>query len=189
MPGAAVAKPAIIVQPSSETVGAAPLDFVESPAPNSAPLSSSTIRKPPIKKTTPQRLVAIVVGTIVAFVAFCIVLGNLDFHGGGGGGGGGGSATTSASINDFIDNTQKYKNETLQFKMQMGSGELRQRIGGAAQFFLMDLDSGSSANVIVQIPRNLAVPNVSYMDPVVVAFKCTEGQLDSGNVATEIRRQ
>ncbi len=72
--------------------------------------------------------------------------------------------------------------------MSVGHGDLRQNIGGVEEFFLMDLDSGNHANVVVKL-ANLTVPNASYLDQVVVQFDCTQGELETGNIATEIRRQ
>lgn len=104
---------------------------------------------------------------------------------------GDGSGWYDVSIADFIDNTHEYRGDELEFDMMLSfqhvGSSLRQHRGGAALFYLSD--GSASADVVVQIPANLEVPNASAGDDLFVQFKCTQGRLDSGNVATRIRRQ
>ena len=87
MPGVAVVKPAIVAKPSNESAETAPFDFLESPAPSSAPRHiSKTTRKPPVKTTSLRRLALIVFGTIGGFVAIVVGMGIVMNNLGGSGG-------------------------------------------------------------------------------------------------------
>jgi hypothetical protein len=93
------------------------------------------------------------------------------------------------SVADFIDNTSKYKGDSMQFEMSLNtSGDsLRQHSGGRAEFYL--LGDNASAQVEIEIPANLDLPNASDNDNLIVTFKCTEGRLNSGNIAIGIQRR
>lgn len=101
-------------------------------------------------------------------------------------------STAKATAVDFIDNPEKYKGQVLEFTMRNTSSvgkfgvPLRERSGTWARFSLGE--SGASADVAVEIPADLDMPNVGYFDKVVVRFRCNDGDLLHGNEAIEIRR-
>jgi hypothetical protein len=92
-------------------------------------------------------------------------------------------------MTEFIDNTRNYKDKVIEFEMMFSPDDgrtLRQSCGGVAQFRL--IDENASADIAIQVPANLDVPNASGGDEVNVRFDCNLGRLDGGNVAVEIRR-
>jgi len=95
------------------------------------------------------------------------------------------------SVADFIDNTADYRGDELEFEMQffpMDEISLRLYSGGMAPFYLYDMDSDASADMYIQIPRDLNVPNAGHGDTLIVRFVCNDGQFVRGNVATSIER-
>jgi len=101
--------------------------------------------------------------------------------------GGGGWEYVSAA--DFIDNTADYQGVELEFEMQfLPMDDISLRQGGMAPFYLYDLDSDASADISIEVPRDLNVPNAGDGDTLIVRFVCREGRLEFGNVATSIER-
>ena len=117
---------------------------------------------------------------------------------GNGAAGNGAAGNGASNMVDFIDNTEKYKGQVLEFKMMHFSGEgnygipLRQRRGTWAKFRLstwgISDGTGTSATMIIKIPADLELPNVNFGDDVIVRFRCNNGDLIHGNEAIEIRR-
>lgn len=105
-----------------------------------------------------------------------------------------GTAKATATAIDFIDNSEKYQGQELEFEMiymlELKNGDfpsLRERRGHIAKFYLI-ADVGASADIFMRIPTDLDVPNLRFGNEAVVRFRCNDGDLIYGNVAIEIRR-
>ncbi len=99
---------------------------------------------------------------------------------------GGGGANVSYS--EFIDNTARFKGDTLQFEMSLNTAgdQLWDYAGGRAEFYMFD--SNAHGVIVIDIPANLNLPNATDADELLVTFDCNNGRLDSGNLARGIRR-
>ena len=95
---------------------------------------------------------------------------------------------------DFVDNTEKHKGEELNgfvvHPLSIGvNTSLRDYVGETVDFFRSkSLGAPSDYHIFIKIPAGMKVPNASFSDNVLIAFKCTEGSLKKGNIATEITR-
>jgi hypothetical protein len=98
---------------------------------------------------------------------------------------------TSAEIVDFIDNTTMYKDKVLKFEVvaELDHGCSLRAVaqgGGAVQFFACL--GRATLRMIIQIPQGLDVPSAGLFDWLYVTFRCTDGELNSGNIATSVSR-
>lgn len=95
------------------------------------------------------------------------------------------------NLGDFIDNTENYKGNTyrLRFTIDYNHGEtLRDRIGGSVQLYCYSNGVDTKLEINVDIPDGLSVPRAACAEDVWVTFKCTEGSLSYGNIASSIER-
>ena len=97
-------------------------------------------------------------------------------------------------IPDFLDNTIKYKGQTITFEMFvdedifMDRGEsLRDYVGKDVKFAAVG-PNAHHLSMVIKIPEGLSVPNVDHNGRVIVTFICNEGNLRHGNIAKSIER-
>lgn len=91
---------------------------------------------------------------------------------------------------DFLDNGPKYKGKLVTFPVVMGDGDLRQASekGGIAEFITHN--KTTNYQILLTIPKGLAVPNAGPGEPLRLTFKCeNESLISSLNVATKIERR
>ena len=100
----------------------------------------------------------------------------------------------SVKIADFIDHTERYKGQIVTLPLMVRSRSLipqgqtlRDLTGGAARF-QGSSDDGNRLDLMIDLPRSLEIPKLSFGDRAIVTFRCTAGDLQSGNEAVEIRR-
>jgi hypothetical protein len=100
----------------------------------------------------------------------------------------------TVKISKFIDHTDRYKSQVVTLPLMVRSRELippgqtlRALAGGAARFQGTSED-GNRLDLIIDLPRSLEIPKLSFGDRAVVSFRCKEGDLQRGNEAVEIRR-
>jgi len=100
----------------------------------------------------------------------------------------------TVKVSDFIDHTNRYKGEVVTLPLMVRSRELipsgqtlRALSGGAARFQGTSED-GNRLDLMIDLPRSLEIPKLSFGDRAVVSFRCKEGDLQRGNEAVEVRR-
>ena len=100
----------------------------------------------------------------------------------------------TVKITDFIDYTSRYKGQVVTLPLMVRSRELippgqtlRALAGGAARFQGSSED-GNRLDLMIELPRSLDIPKLSFGDRAVVSFRCNQGELNRGNEAVEIRR-
>ncbi len=94
----------------------------------------------------------------------------------------------SPKIADLADNTDAYKGKSVTVKMRWnfrGDYTLRELRGETLAFTASE--PGARADLLIDIPRDLDVPNAKDGDLLLVTFKCG-GSLKKGNVATAVKR-
>jgi hypothetical protein len=176
--------PAIPIQQPAEN----PLAFLDSATPTQTsaippPLPISASQNPAAAVVPPAKFNWRKIAGI--FVAVLMILGGAarGCHQAGGEA----QKGESVSVADFVDKTQKFKGYSIEFEMLYNGGKpLRQQSGTVTRFYLSDSDASGLINI--DIPSSLDLPNALDGNSVVVIFDCNEGRLDSGNIATEIKR-
>ncbi len=107
-------------------------------------------------------------------------------------------APTPIVMADLIDNPANYKGRTITLHATVDDlifpekgDSLRHHIGRDVKFNCTrrnDKGIMDRLDIVIFLPADLSVPNVGYLDRVVVVFTCNEGNLRSGNVAKSIAR-
>ena len=100
----------------------------------------------------------------------------------------------AVDVADFIDHTDRYRGKVVTLPLMLRSRELipvgqnlRALSGGAARF-QGSAEDGNRLDLMIDLPRSLEIPKLTFGDRAVVSFRCTEGSLMRGNEAVEIRR-
>ena len=104
--------------------------------------------------------------------------------------------------NEMIDNTENFKGKTLKsvFTYNLdGTTDIKdglkdlmnQSINGLnIKCYSYGLGKGSNKlDIVFFIPKDMKVPNVHYLDRVIVEFICEEGNLNIGNRVISITRK
>jgi len=101
---------------------------------------------------------------------------------------------TSVDIVDFTDHTERYRGQIVTLPLQVRSRTLippgqtlRALAGGTARFQAYG-DDGNRLDLMIDLPRSLEIPKLSFGDRAIVSFRCKQGNLLRGNEAIEIRR-
>jgi hypothetical protein len=100
----------------------------------------------------------------------------------------------SVRIADFIDHTERYKGQVVTLPLMVRSralippGETLRALAGGAARFQGSSEDGNRLDLMIDLPRSLEIPKLSFGDRAVVSFRCNEGDLQRGNEAIEIRR-
>lgn len=96
------------------------------------------------------------------------------------------------SASDFVDHTSRYRDQDIKWEMEFKPAnseiKLRQCKGTRQPFHLYDTDEDVHADIAIDIPTDIDLPNAGYGDDLEVHFECNDGSLDHGNVAVSIRR-
>lgn len=103
---------------------------------------------------------------------------------------GGAPKIQNALISEFVDNTAKFKGETLTFKLTYADRKaLNMRINDKSVPFVGH-DPKNKAKLLLglDIPAGLVVPAAKEDEEVIITFKCNNGATDKGNVAVSIIR-
>jgi hypothetical protein len=100
----------------------------------------------------------------------------------------------SVKIADFIDHTERYKGQVVTLPLMVRSralipqGQTLRDLAGGAARFQGTSDDGNRLDLMIDLPRSLEIPKLSFGDRALVSFRCTHGDLQRGNEAIEIRR-
>jgi hypothetical protein len=101
---------------------------------------------------------------------------------------------TIVNVVDFIDNTPRYRGQTVTLPLMVrstplsrGRRSLRDMVGGSARF-MSTAEDGNRLDMTIDLPAGLDVPKAFFADRVVVSFRCDRGELQRGNVALSIDR-
>jgi hypothetical protein len=100
----------------------------------------------------------------------------------------------SVKIADFIDHTGRYQGKVVTLPLTVRSRDLippgqtlRALAGGAARFQGTSED-GNRLDLMIDLPRTLEIPKLSFGDRAIVSFRCNDGDLQRGNEAVKVRR-
>jgi hypothetical protein len=99
---------------------------------------------------------------------------------------------TKKEIEDFADNTSRYKGKTITvvaLYCDFQSPPLREGLPDTRKFMGVASDFQATFDVKIKIESDDGLPNAKYLDVLVITFLCGEGELTKGNKLISAKRK